>query len=70
MAPLHQDPLKIPETDTSNLSVPLLVNEENVIEVKIMITPCRHRYHPVCLKQWMEVKLECPACRAEIPGID
>ena len=70
MTPLHQDPLKLPETDTSSLSEPLLLKEDKVIEAKIMITPCKHKYHPVCLKQWMEVKLECPTCRTEIPGID
>lgn len=35
-----------------------------------MRTPCGHRYHPVCLKKWMERKLECPFCRQEIPPID
>jgi len=35
-----------------------------------MRTPCGHRYHPVCLKKWMERKLECPFCRQAIPPID
>ena len=30
---------------------------------QFMRTPCGHRYHPVCLKKWMEVRLECPFCR-------
>jgi hypothetical protein len=30
---------------------------------QFMRTPCGHRYHAVCLKKWMERKLECPFCR-------
>jgi hypothetical protein len=35
-----------------------------------MKTPCGHRYHPNCLKKWMEVKMECPACRRSLPVLD
>ncbi|CAK94524.1 unnamed protein product (macronuclear) [Paramecium tetraurelia] len=33
----------------------------------LMITPCGHKFHPSCLKSWMEVKLSCPTCRNTIP---
>jgi len=39
-------------------------------QVTIMVTPCRHKFHPVCLQQWMDIKLECPFCRAPIPPLD
>lgn len=33
------------------------------------VTPCNHAFHKACLEQWMEVKMECPTCRAELPPI-
>ncbi|CAD8107767.1 unnamed protein product [Paramecium sonneborni] len=35
----------------------------------LMITPCGHKFHPFCLKSWMEIKLTCPTCRNTIPAI-
>jgi len=37
---------------------------------KIMKTPCNHQFHAACLAQWMNIKLECPTCRAALPAID
>ena len=37
---------------------------------KFMRTPCNHDFHEVCLKQWMDLKLNCPCCRKEIPPYD
>lgn len=67
---LHEDP--------SDKAQPLLNSDENVIldvkkdvvSRKIMVTPCGHRYHIPCLKRWIEVKLECPSCRKEIPPVE
>mmetsp|Transcript_6868 Transcript_6868/g.14993 ORF Transcript_6868/g.14993 Transcript_6868/m.14993 type:complete len:1215 (+) Transcript_6868:309-3953(+) len=33
-----------------------------------MIAPCNHIFHRDCLMQWMEVKMECPICRKELPA--
>ena len=38
--------------------------------IKIMQTPCKHRFHVCCLQDWMNIKLECPFCRQAIPVID
>ena len=35
-----------------------------------MHTPCKHRYHQKCLTQWMEIKMECPTCRAKLPQLE
>eukprot|EP01028_Stygiella_incarcerata_P014164 TRINITY_DN9137_c0_g1_i1.p1 TRINITY_DN9137_c0_g1~~TRINITY_DN9137_c0_g1_i1.p1 ORF type:complete len:501 (-),score=119.82 TRINITY_DN9137_c0_g1_i1:70-1572(-) len=35
-----------------------------------MVTPCGHVFHTRCLVRWMEVKLECPTCRAALPEVD
>ncbi len=37
---------------------------------KIMTTPCKHKFHGSCLAQWMEHKMECPACRSKLPAYD
>jgi len=37
---------------------------------KYMVTPCNHSYHIVCLKKWMDIRLECPTCRQAIPVLD
>eukprot|EP00927_Polykrikos_kofoidii_P032158 TRINITY_DN27476_c0_g1_i1.p1 TRINITY_DN27476_c0_g1~~TRINITY_DN27476_c0_g1_i1.p1 ORF type:complete len:542 (-),score=62.38 TRINITY_DN27476_c0_g1_i1:175-1695(-) len=34
-----------------------------------IITPCDHVFHRNCLQQWMDVKTECPTCRASLPPI-
>jgi len=34
-----------------------------------IVTPCDHRFHRQCLEQWMDIKMECPTCRAELPPI-
>ena len=34
-----------------------------------MLAPCDHLFHRECLVQWMEVKMECPICRKELPAL-
>jgi hypothetical protein len=34
-----------------------------------MLAPCDHLFHKDCLIQWMEVKMECPICRQELPAL-
>eukprot|EP00928_Gymnodinium_smaydae_P027709 TRINITY_DN21333_c0_g1_i1.p1 TRINITY_DN21333_c0_g1~~TRINITY_DN21333_c0_g1_i1.p1 ORF type:complete len:530 (-),score=52.31 TRINITY_DN21333_c0_g1_i1:79-1668(-) len=31
------------------------------------VTPCAHMFHTACLEQWLDVKMECPTCRRELP---
>eukprot|EP01016_Furgasonia_blochmanni_P041573 TRINITY_DN5419_c0_g1_i2.p2 TRINITY_DN5419_c0_g1~~TRINITY_DN5419_c0_g1_i2.p2 ORF type:complete len:116 (-),score=6.44 TRINITY_DN5419_c0_g1_i2:65-412(-) len=39
-------------------------------KTKIMETPCHHKYHVSCLTPWMNIKLECPTCRARLPPLE
>ncbi len=32
-----------------------------------MQTPCNHKFHEMCLSNWMKIKLECPVCRHVLP---
>lgn len=34
---------------------------------KIMKTPCNHRYHATCLREWLKEKSTCPLDNTEIP---
>lgn len=34
-----------------------------------MLAPCNHIFHRHCLLQWMDVKMECPICRIELPPL-
>ena len=32
-------------------------------------TPCKHRFHGKCLKDWMKRKFECPFCKQGLPVV-
>jgi len=52
-------------------SKPLLGNKQkNDKPITVMQTPCKHRYHETCLREWMKNKLECPSCRQVIPSLN
>mmetsp|Transcript_40928 Transcript_40928/g.57572 ORF Transcript_40928/g.57572 Transcript_40928/m.57572 type:complete len:485 (-) Transcript_40928:149-1603(-) len=34
-----------------------------------MLPPCNHIFHKECLVPWMDVKMECPVCRTELPAL-
>jgi len=36
---------------------------------RYMLAPCDHIFHRDCLVQWMDVKMECPICRTELPAL-
>ena len=37
----------------------------------VMRTPCGHRYHAKCLRQWMQAGHQtCPTCRGHLPPED
>lgn len=46
-----------------------MVNELIKKKATVMRTPCNHLFHPECLRHWMDVKLECPTCRLQLPPL-
>ena len=60
-------------TDISNahtLDCVICYNEIDVNDRSgYMLAPCLHIFHSACLEQWMEVKMECPICRCNLPAI-
>ena len=36
---------------------------------RVMRAPCDHIFHERCLQEWLQVKLQCPICRVEMPPI-
>jgi hypothetical protein len=45
----------------------ICMTEVVIAERDYMVTPCNHVFHDACLRQWLDVKLECPTCRAALP---
>lgn len=43
------------------------VEMEARLNKEFMLTPCGHHYHSVCIKKWIDIRRECPTCRAVIP---
>ena len=41
----------------------------DVVTGAYMVTPCDHLFHEICLSQWMDLKMECPVCRASLPPV-
>ncbi|OVA13017.1 zinc finger protein [Macleaya cordata] len=44
--------------------------EELVIDDKMQELPCKHFFHPPCLKPWLDEHNSCPICRYELPTDD
>ena len=45
----------------------ICMTEVVVSDRDYMVAPCNHLFHDECLRRWMEVKMECPTCRAPLP---
>ena len=35
----------------------------------IMVTPCNHFFHSICLESWLNISNKCPSCRTIIPPL-
>jgi E3 ubiquitin-protein ligase AIP2 len=44
--------------------------EDLVLGDKLQEMPCKHIFHPPCLKPWLDEHNSCPVCRHELPTDD
>ncbi|KAH8075571.1 RING finger ubiquitin ligase [Aureococcus anophagefferens] len=56
--------------DDANLECPICMGDVACDGAHHLVTPCDHVFHDVCLGQWMDLKTECPVCRAQLPPVD
>lgn len=40
------------------------INKRKNNDFIIMILPCNHKFHLICIQEWFKMKLNCPLCRA------
>jgi len=52
--------------EEDNLECVICYNELVLTRGLYSISPCDHLFHKECLARWMQVKLECPTCRAPL----
>mmetsp|Transcript_8011 Transcript_8011/g.13729 ORF Transcript_8011/g.13729 Transcript_8011/m.13729 type:complete len:201 (+) Transcript_8011:1-603(+) len=56
--------------DTPTLDCVICYNEIDINDRQgYMLAPCDHIFHRHCLEQWMDVKMECPICRCNLPSL-
>jgi hypothetical protein len=58
--------LEMTEQVECNICLNLIDKDDRLV----MTTPCSHLFHQDCLTQWMEIKLQCPTCRRELPVLE
>ncbi|CAD8139736.1 unnamed protein product [Paramecium octaurelia] len=42
---------------------------QKLVIKQAMQTPCRHWFHPSCLRSWIDIKMQCPTCRSDLPPL-
>ncbi len=53
----------VPETCCSVCLADYVEGEE------LMMLPCRHAYHKVCVSQWLQRQPQCPLCKQDVLGM-
>ena len=62
--------MAVPKNPSTCVDCVICYNEIDTINrVAYMLSPCDHIFHKDCLVQWMDVKMECPICRTQLPPI-
>ena len=61
----HKAPVSAPTLECSICYEAIDVRDRK----NYMLGPCNHLFHKDCLAQWMDVKMECPICRTELPAL-
>ena len=45
------------------------IRDTTMLLTTYMMTPCKHKFHEICLTNWTKIKMECPTCRRVLPLI-
>jgi hypothetical protein len=61
---VHEEDIDRPTIDCVICHNPIDITDRR----SYMLSPCDHIFHKSCLEQWMEVKMECPICRTDLPA--
>lgn len=65
---MQEEPTEVPENSCGALDCVICYNDIDLSKKKgYMLAPCDHLFHTDCLMQWMDIKMECPICRKELP---
>lgn len=47
-----------------------ICKDEFQLSEKALQLPCKHLFHPSCIKRWLSMHNQCPVCRYELPTDD
>ena len=59
--------VKIGEKEQAEPQLCSICQENILVGTDAMSMPCKHLFHPHCLRQWLESNYTCPECRCELP---
>ncbi len=64
----YQRPIPTESLENGECNCVICMHPIKPDENQHMVTPCNHVFHSECLNRWMEEKMICPTCRANLPN--
>lgn len=66
--PMEVDMIPFRRAKKENLQeCPICLSDIELGTYLVCLEGCRHVFHAVCIKKWLEVKATCPICRLQVP---
>lgn len=60
--------IQITQKDVEDNQECAVCKESYILEEEVLKLPCKHLFHPVCVKPWLELHDSCPVCRFSLNG--